>query len=471
LLGRDNKTVLRTVVPTEPTGNRVSAAALIFLSSGLLLVVLLSTVLRTNPAVALPSFAIQTGQPCAACHIGAFGPQLTPYGRDFKLHGYVASDGRDHGLPLAWTAMASFTHTLEPQPGGAAPGFKPNDNIALDETSLYWAGRITPEVGGFIEFMFDGVSQQPQFGNVDIRRASEGELFDRDVLWGITINNSPTVQDPWNSTPVWGFPYNRSPLAPTPMAATLVDGGLAQRAAGAGAYVLWNELLYLESDVYKGLDTGALRAVGQVPVDDGDQTTAFMPYARVALIEDWKNDHLEIGAYGISANILPGGNQTFGLFNRVTDAALDATYQFISDPTKVTSDRLSAHATYIHEIARMEASSAETLTGMLLDHSLDTVRLDVSYSFAATVTPSVQYFRSTGTADINYWSTPNGSPNSDGMIFEVAYVPWGKPDSPFPNVNFRLAVQYVNYFRFDGSSIGARNNNNVFFSLWSAVKF
>ena len=57
------------------------------------------------------------------------------------------------------------------------------------------------------------------------------------------------------------------------------------------------------------------------------------------------------------------------------------------------------------------------------------------------------------------------------MIFEVAYVPWGKPDSPFPNVNFRLAVQYVNYFRFDGSSIGARNNNNVFFSLWSAVKF
>jgi len=211
--------------------------------------------------------------------------------------------------------------------------------------------------------------------------------------------------------------------------------------------------------------------VGQVPVDDGDQTTAFMLYARVDLIEDWKNDHLEIGAYGISANILPGGNQTFGLFNRVTDAALDATYQFISDPTKVTSDRLSAHATYIHEIARMEASSAETLTGMLLDHSLDTVRLDVSYSFAATVTPSVQYFRSTGTADINYWSTPNGSPNSDGMIFEVAYVPWGKPDSPFPNVNFRLAVQYVNYFRFDGSSIGARNNNNVFFSLWSAVKF
>src|ERR1700719_3531566 len=64
-----------------------------------------------DPARALPSFAIQTGQPCAACHIGAFGPQLTPYGRDFKLHGYVASDGQDHGLPLAFTPQTSFTHT------------------------------------------------------------------------------------------------------------------------------------------------------------------------------------------------------------------------------------------------------------------------------------------------------------------------------------------------------------------------
>src|SRR5438876_5603631 len=64
-----------------------------------------------TPALAVPSFATQTGQPCAACHIGAFGPQLTPYGRDFKLHGYTASAGQDHGLPLAFTTQSSFTHT------------------------------------------------------------------------------------------------------------------------------------------------------------------------------------------------------------------------------------------------------------------------------------------------------------------------------------------------------------------------
>jgi hypothetical protein len=118
----------------------------------------------------------------------------------------------------------------------------------------------------------------------------------------------------------------------------------------------------------------------------------------------------------------------------------DATYQFISDPSKVTSNRLSAHPTYIHETAKM-ASGALALTGALPDHRLDTMRLDVSCSFGATVSPSVQYFRTTGTADANYWTTPNGSPNSDGTILEIAHVPWGKPDSPFQNVNLRLAVE------------------------------
>ena len=45
-----------------------------------------------SPAEAVPSFAAQTGQPCAACHVGSFGPQLTGFGRDFKLYGSVSSD-------------------------------------------------------------------------------------------------------------------------------------------------------------------------------------------------------------------------------------------------------------------------------------------------------------------------------------------------------------------------------------------
>jgi hypothetical protein len=50
-------------------------------------------------------------------------------------------------------------------------------------------------------------------------------------------------------------------------------------------------------------------------------------------------------------------------------------------------------------------------------------------------------------------------------------VPWGKPDSPYPNVNLRLVTQYVSYFSFNGSSINARSNNSLFFGLQTAAKF
>jgi hypothetical protein len=366
------------------------------------------------------------------------------------------------------TTITSFTRTAQPQPGGAAPGFRPNDNIAVDELSLYYAGRVTPQIGAFIELSFDGVAQKSAVGGFDIRHAREVELFGQDVLFGITVNNSPTIQDPWNSTPVWGFPYNQSALARTPAATTLADGGLAERVAGAGVYMLWNDLLYTEVDFYKGFDRRMIRALGQGPADDANQAGSFIPYARIALIKDWEKHHIQLGAYALSAgNIIRPGEADLGVHSRMTDTAVDATYQYITDATKVASDMLSAHATYIHEDSKMDG---KVLPG-LPRHSLNSARVDVSYSFAATVTPSVQYFRTSGTPDPGYWSTPNGSPNSDGMIYEVAYVPWGKPDSPFPNVNLRLAVQYVNYFHFDGTAVNARNNNNYYFSLWTAVKF
>jgi hypothetical protein len=467
MLARDQTTALANAI--RPSADRGRWVVTICGAGPLILLLLAAS--GTQPALAVPAFAAQTSQPCATCHIGAFGPHLTPQGRDFKLHGYVGSDGKDHGLPLALVTQVSFNHTAAPQPGGAAPGYKPNDNTALDQVALYYAGRITPEVGGFIELKFDGIRQQPQVDNIDVRRVHEGELFGQDTVFGITVNNAPTVQDAWNSTPVWGFPFTRSALAPTPMAAPMVDGALSQRVIGAGAYMLWNDLLYAEADVYKGLDSYALRAVGQVPIDDGAHTTAFMPYGRLALIKDWTHHHIEVGAFALSAGVVPGGNQTFGLTTRKTDTAVDATYQYITDPAKVASDRLSAHAIFIHETASMAAGPLQALTGALSDHVLDTMRVDVSYSFAATVTPSIQYFRTTGTADINYWGTPNGSPNADGMIFEVRYVPWGKPDASFRNLNLQLSVQYVSYFTFDGSTANAASNNNFYYSLRTAAKF
>ena len=420
-------------------------------------------------AQAVPSFAEQTGQPCAACHVGAFGPQLKQYGRDFKLNGYVASDGKSHGVPLAVTMQMSFTHTDANQPGPAAPHFAANNNPALDQVSVYYAGRIVPWLGAFVQITYDGVADQLHIDNADIRHAHDGELFDEDLVYGFTANNAPSVSDLWNSTPVWSFPYNSSPLAPTPMAAALVDGALGQRVLGGGAYAMWNDLVYAEVDLYRGVGYDVLNATGIVPVANTDKTRGVIPYWRLALQQNFGRHYVELGTYGLSASVLPGGVELGGPVDQFTDTAIDANYQFIFQPKSVTSDMVSAHATFIHETASLAAS--QIVVGATRAHALDTFRADVSYSIAATITPTIQYFQTSGTNDAAYWGTPNGSPNSSGVIAEIAYVPWGKPDSPIAWANIRFALQYVDYFRFDGQSRGASANNALYLSAWAAAHF
>ncbi len=57
--------------------------SLLFISSGFLFLI------SCGDAFALPSFARQTGTECSACH--TIWPELTPFGRLFKLSGYVQS--------------------------------------------------------------------------------------------------------------------------------------------------------------------------------------------------------------------------------------------------------------------------------------------------------------------------------------------------------------------------------------------
>jgi len=85
----------------------------------MLVVALALFALAGGKAAAVPSFAVQTGQPCAACHVGGFGPQLTPFGRDFKMRGYTTRV-TSFNLPFSAMAVASYIHTLKDQP--PAPG-------------------------------------------------------------------------------------------------------------------------------------------------------------------------------------------------------------------------------------------------------------------------------------------------------------------------------------------------------------
>ena len=80
-------------------------------------------------AYAVPSYSRQTGMPCASCHYAP--PELTPFGRTFKLEGYtfttkpeVSDDKKDHNsalhlleaFPLSVIFDTSFRATKSPQP-------------------------------------------------------------------------------------------------------------------------------------------------------------------------------------------------------------------------------------------------------------------------------------------------------------------------------------------------------------------
>ena len=77
-----------------------------------------------SSAVALPSYARQTGQPCGTCHTDFAG--LTPYGRLFKIQGYTAGGGAyrstlfPDGKPYVPPLLASFCR--ETQDSAETPG-------------------------------------------------------------------------------------------------------------------------------------------------------------------------------------------------------------------------------------------------------------------------------------------------------------------------------------------------------------
>jgi hypothetical protein len=377
-----------------------------------------------GPASAIPSFAQQTGQRCEKCHVGAFGPQLTPYGRDFKLFGYVSADGKNKLPTIAFIAIGSLTHTQ----GDQSP--PPEHFSAID--------------------------------NTDIKRTFDVGMGSRDLQLGIDLNNRPTVQDLWNSTPTWGFPYNSSDLAPTPAASPILDDALAQRVVGLGGYAMWDNQLYTELTLYQPVQN---RLLGRLGVDSPEGTDVYdgvAPYWRVALQHDFGDQYLEVGALGLSARRFPGGDRSAGT-DRLTDTAIDATYQRTGDARHF----ISAHAIWIHEDERLGAS--QILSGTRRSDHLDTLRADVSYSLDSTWTPSAQVFHSTGSSDPVFFGTISGRPNSDGYVAELAFVPWGKAASPVGWANARFTIQYVGYTKFDGQRRGASANNTLYLSARFAV--
>src|SRR5690348_3778087 len=104
---------------------------------------LLVSYAAVHEAQAVPAFARQTGQNCNACHVSF--PELTPYGRWFKLTGYTI--GR-RTLPLAMMAEVSRTSTKNNTDPATGFDVTPENNeVVFKDASLFIAGKATDHIG------------------------------------------------------------------------------------------------------------------------------------------------------------------------------------------------------------------------------------------------------------------------------------------------------------------------------------
>lgn len=399
------------------------------------------------PARALPSFARQTGQECAACHNGF--PELTPYGRLFKLNGYVFP-GSTSDIPSVSAMMVdSFTHTQAPQPGGPAPHYSPNDNVAFEFASLFYGGAISTElgIGAFIQTTYNHIAQRYNWDNTDIRWAHSGTLFGEEMVGGISLNNNPSVTDLWNTTPAWRYPYQSSGLAPGPAAATLIEGGLAATSGGVNLYGFWDRLVYAEIGVYHTL---SIRGESMLGVDPTGSSSTNGPalYWRAAIEQNWGQHSLEAGTFGLAASIHPGRIADFGS-DHVTDIGIDSQYQFLG-----AVHSLSLQTSYIREQTSLDSSLAQGLANNLHD-GLSSFHVKASYGYDQTYAATFGYFRLAGRADPGLYGgvSANASPNSSGLTGELDYTPFNHGGPSFwPWANLRLGLQYTHYLKFNGAA-------------------
>jgi hypothetical protein len=436
-------------------GSRVIRHALLRLSViGLLLA------LPLTPAHAVPSFARQTGYTCAVCH--TVFPELTAFGRDFKLHGYTQIKSQEEQskqlqenpfAPLSAMIQVSFTQTAQKQPDTQ------NGNVLLpQELSLFYAGRISSHMGTFIQLTYEG-GDVDHFGmdNTDIRYANETK--NKNVVYGATLNNNPTVQDLWNSTPVWSFPFSGSSTAVEPLASTQLEGPLEQQVAGLGGFGLLNNKFYGEITLYRNSQ------IGQPAPADGantDVTDGTAPYLRFAYQHQWGSNYISAGAYGIVVDKFPSGIS--GPTNNYTDAAVDLQYQYIKEKRILT-----LQSTYIHEKQQLDASFASGASANQSD-TLETFKAAATYYHNRKLGGTLSYFNTWGSEDSGLYQpdpvdgSRTGKPNTNGFILEFDYLPW---------LNTKFSVQYTLYNEFngassnyDGSGRDASDNNTLYVLAW-----
>ncbi len=430
---------------------------------------------------AVPSYARQTGLPCSGCHYAP--PELNPAGRRFKLLGYVdradetkvvtADGGKKRAaldllasLPLSVMLETSFTSVKSPVPNTSTTPSTNTQNGNFEfpqDVSLFLSGAWTSHVGSFLQVTYDTRDDHFTSDNTDIRAANKTTWGGKELVYGLDLNNNPSVEDLWNSTPAWGFPWIVSDFAPTPNAAAIINGPLAQDVAGFGGYAMWDTHFYLDAAVYRSEHVGGPQPNPGVGFTHNIRGVA--PYWRFAWQELTGKTQYEVGTYGMHLRSTPNEITATTGASIPTDSYTDWGVDTQIDRTLFRTDVLSFRATYIRENNDLLSSLFQGLVSQG-SHRLNTVMANAEYHLGNKYTGTLGWFNTTGTSDLLlYPSAPvtgnfNGDPRGAGLIANVSYWPWQ---------NLQLAAQYTAYTRFNGAqnnydSAGrnASSNNTIY---------
>ena len=189
--------------------------------------------LTASEAGAVPAFGAQTGMPCQNCHVGGFGPQLTPFGREFKLQGYTLRTN-DKSIPLSAMVVASYLRTQQAQNPPQTPYSHPNDNWALDQVSLFLRWRLRPALrrlrSGHLRRSRPGFWH---WDNLDLRATTTVKVDKADV----TAGRQPQQRAHRAGTCGTRFrpgaiSYTTSTARTMPGTSPVLNGALAQTSAG-----------------------------------------------------------------------------------------------------------------------------------------------------------------------------------------------------------------------------------------------
>ena len=439
-------------------------------------------------SLALPTFNRQTGQNCMACHAGGQFPELTQYGRLFKLTGYTLGQ---RTVPLSAMAVASYSSVRNTaKSDDPSADFSKNKSLIFATGSVFLAGKVTDNIGAFIQVTYDNYAAQSDDGhfhghsgadNMDIRYADRLIDAHRDLIWGISANNNPSLADPWNTAPAW---MQYVPV-PSPGSSLFIDGstpypGLAAggNIAGITGYLYWNQTIYAELGGYRTANGLASFMSAGVPNDEKTKLQGTNPYWRLTWNHAWGPHNLMIGTSGMVADVYddPLDTSDPATVHHFRDFGVDSQYQYLLDPHTVT-----AQFSYTRDSHRYPAFLANQPVSDINDNPLpntnsrDTtkvLRAKLSYVYRARYGGSLAHFSQTGTTNSALYDPTrvegniSGNPAVAGWTYEAFWT---------PIQNVRIGMQYTTYSKYNGASRNydgfgrnAGDNNSLFFYIWGA---